>query len=170
MARILIQGLSHLTVDDDASKPNRLTPKNSPILNSPYKRPTKHWKLNDRGTATGELGEGRRPSAPYPTVPRAGGRPRRVTQAELEMHDRINLIRERVEAWRAAGYPGISPTIALLLRHWHGETARTRPFYCQVIAIETLVWLCDANLRDDHKLDSLREEISKACEDHNGSI
>ena len=159
-----------MTAGIDATKPDRPTPENSPILNSPYERPTKHWMLNDRGTATGELGEGRRPSAPYPTVPRAGGRTRRVTQAELEMHDRINIIRERVEAWRVAGYPGISPTIALLLRHWRGETAHTRPFYCQVVAIETLVWLCDADPRNDPKLDYLREEIFKASENHNGSI
>ena len=152
------------------TKQDKATPENSPILNSPYERPTKHWILNDRGTATGELGKGRRPSAPYPTVPRAGGRPRRVTQAEFEMHDRINLIRERVEAWRAAGYPGINATVALLLRHWCGETARTRPFYCQAVAIEALVWLCDADPRDDPKLGSLREGISKACENHNGDI
>lgn len=152
------------------SKRDRPTPQNNPVLNNPYDQPTKHWMLNDRGTATGELGEGRRPSAPYPTVPRAGGRPRKVSKAELQMHDRINLIREKVEAWRTAGYPGISATIALLLRHWRGETARIRPFYCQVVAIETLVWLCDADPHDDPKLNSLRKSISKVCENHNGDI
>ena len=30
----------------------------------------------------------------------------------------VNLIRPRVDAWREAGYPGISGTTRTLLEHW----------------------------------------------------
>ena len=114
---------------------------------------------------------GRRPSAPYPTVPVAGGQLRQPTDAEKDMHRRINLIRERVDAWRQAGYPGIKPDVARLLRYWNGEgQSGMRAFFCQATAIETLVWLCDADESVDPHLPRLRAEISSACREHNGNI
>lgn len=87
------------------------------------------------------------------------------------MHKRIKLIRERVDIWREGGYPGISYNIARLLRYWNSdEQSGLRPFFCQVVAIETLVWLCDAAESVDSHLHSLRSEISNACKEHNGDI
>ena len=87
------------------------------------------------------------------------------------MHKRIKLIRERVDIWREAGYPGISHHIAKLLRYWNSEEqSRLRPYFCQVTAIETLVWLCDAVETIDSHLHSIRAEISKDCKEHNGDI
>ena len=115
--------------------------------------------------------KGRRPSAPYPTVPVAGGRLREPTKAETEMHNRINLIRDRVDAWREDGYPGINPDVARLLRYWNGDNhAGIRPFFCQVTAIETLVWLCDADESVDDHLPKIRSNIRDACQKHNGDV
>ena len=115
--------------------------------------------------------KGRRPSAPYPTVPVAGGRLREPTKTEVDMHNRINLIRKRVDVWRQNGYPGINSDIARLLRYWSGrDHTGIRPFFCQVTAIETLVWLCDAPDSVDPQLPKIRSDIGNACQNYNGDI
>jgi type III restriction enzyme len=55
--------------------------------------------------------------------------------------DRVNEIRGRVDAWRAADYPGATAVTRRLLEHWNDRAARLYPFYfCQIEAIETLIW------------------------------
>jgi type III restriction enzyme len=47
----------------------------------------------------------------------------------------VNRIRGRVDAWRAAAYPGITTVTRSLLEHWHDQAARQLPFYfCQLEA------------------------------------
>ena len=55
--------------------------------------------------------------------------------------ERVNEIRGRIAAWRAADYPGATAVTRRLLEHWNDRTARLYPFYfCQIKAIETLIW------------------------------
>ncbi len=55
--------------------------------------------------------------------------------------DIVNNIRLRVDEWREAGYPGITSVTRRLLEHWKDPDAREKPFYyCQLEAIETLIW------------------------------
>ena len=62
----------------------------------------------------------------------------------------VETIRPRVKAWRAAGYPGASGTTRRLLEHWHNAEGREdrRFFFCQLEAIETLIWLSEAPAAD----------------------
>jgi hypothetical protein len=62
----------------------------------------------------------------------------------------VNRIRPRVEAWREAGYPGVTGTTLRLLQHWRDpETWEARRFFfCQLEAIETLIWLAEAPAGD----------------------
>ncbi len=58
----------------------------------------------------------------------------------------INSIRAKVDAWR--GKPerewGVTPDTARLLKHWRTfDFADIRPFFCQLEAIETLIWLVE---------------------------
>jgi len=102
------------------------------IINSPYLPPARYWQ---QGTGTSlNLVEGRRPAA-YEVFDTRNNT-RRVEELEL-----VNRIRERVSAWRDADCPGITQVTRGLLEHWRDGTARTLPFYfCQVEAIETLIW------------------------------
>lgn len=159
-----------MTAEGDGGQVER-TPEKNPILNNPYDPPREYWELDSNGRATSTICLGRRPSAPYPTVPDAGGQQRPKTDAEFDMHKRINLIRERVDAWKNNGYPGIALPVKKLLEYWNnGEHHGMRPFFCQVVAIETLVWLCDVPESTDPKLAGIRAEISAACNNHNGEI
>src|SRR3954454_22924851 len=59
----------------------------------------------------------------------------------------INQIRGHVERWRSLSNPadwGVSPETARLLQHWrHHDFAGVRPFFCQVEAVETAIWLTE---------------------------
>ena len=58
----------------------------------------------------------------------------------------VNQIRPRVRAWRQAGYPGVTGITKRLLDHWSSpeEFENRRFFFCQLEAIETLIWLAEA--------------------------
>lgn len=111
------------------------TPK-SLIINSPYQEPTRHWQQGS-GTAL-SLIEGRRPAA-YEVFDTRNNTKR---TEELKL---VNRIRQRVQEWREADYPGITQVTRSLLEHWRDNQARTLPFYfCQIEAIETLIWWVEA--------------------------
>jgi len=58
-----------------------------------------------------------------------------------------NQIRPRVKAWREAGYPGVSSITKRLLGHWCDpeEFEARRFFFCQLEAVETLIWLTEGS-------------------------
>lgn len=67
---------------------------------------------------------------------------RRVSRTLL-----VNQIRDTVDAWRAAGYPGATGTTQRLLSYWFEDDHRLgsgepfRYYFCQREAVETLVYL-----------------------------
>ena len=112
------------------------------IVNSPYEEPTQYWdyvreKLDHR------LAEGRRPAG-Y-KIFRHIGRGISPTEEFIEL-PLVNKIRERIGSWRAKGYAGVTGTTRRLLEHWQDKEERgERPFFfCQLEAIETLIWLTEA--------------------------
>jgi type III restriction enzyme len=123
-----------------------------PILNSPYAKPRFHHPLDEHGQPLGlQPVEGRRPSkfiVPVPKAKRRGA----ATQGtlDLETYDDnaiINEIRSHVDAWRdlpGGADWGVTPTTQRLLEHWrHHEFTDQQPFFCQIEAIETLIWLTE---------------------------
>ena len=59
----------------------------------------------------------------------------------------INEIRSFVDEWRSLANPNlwqVTPETARLLQHWrHHNFAGVRPFFCQVEAVETAIWLTE---------------------------
>ncbi|MDN5870464.1 MAG: DEAD/DEAH box helicase family protein [Nitrococcus sp.] len=112
------------------------------IINSPYEVPARHWRY-ERERRIFDLVEGRRPAGYV------------VASGESKtFHDPgifvpiplVNQIRPRVAAWREAGYPGVSAITKRLLEHWRdpeGFESR-RFFFCQLEAVESLIWLTEA--------------------------
>jgi type III restriction enzyme len=106
------------------------------IVNSPYDRPAQHWLPGRDGRL--ELATGRRPAG-YEIFDI------RSNTKRVETLALVNQIRERVDAWRAAECPGITSVTRSLLDHWRDRAARQLPFYfCQIEAIETLIWRVEA--------------------------
>jgi type III restriction enzyme len=112
------------------------------IICSPYETPGEHWKYN-RETRRFSREPGRR-SAGYIRASDASKSfddPGEFVELPL-----VNKIRPRVEAWRDADYPSASGITKRLLAHWRDPEQREskRFFFCQLEAIETLMWLAEA--------------------------
>lgn len=107
------------------------------IVNSPYAVPTRHWQEGKDGRLL--LAESRRPAGYEIFDVRNNTR-------RTETLDQVNEIRGRVDAWRAADYAGATAVTRRLLQHWQDRSARQHPFYyCQLEAIETLIWWQEAS-------------------------
>ncbi|MBM3275097.1 MAG: DEAD/DEAH box helicase family protein, partial [Candidatus Sericytochromatia bacterium] len=102
----------------------------NPIVNPPYGAPRLHWELDAAGRPTMRILEGRRPGA-TPLVDR---------------------VRAEVARWRERGEAAmqqLTPVSARLLRHWKDhDFSGARPFWCQIEAAETAIWLREAASHD----------------------
>jgi type III restriction enzyme len=133
-----------------------------PILNSPYEYPARHWELDSQGQPTGRIIESRRSAEFITPIPKP--RRRRVTAAQQELvfdeglglstrgqqydtTSKINELRRHVAQWRNLANPGdwqVTPETACLLQHWrHHQFNNFRPFFCQIEAVETVIWLTE---------------------------
>ncbi len=135
----------------------------APILNSPYAYPRRHWELDEDGQPTNRIIETRRRSELITPVPKPkkhrqgrGSQTRMVfadeaglSSAEQEYNPTpiINEVRTYVEEWRKLPNPDqwlVTPETARLLTHWRHHTFEgIRPFFCQVEAVETAIWLTE---------------------------
>jgi type III restriction enzyme len=130
----------------------------NPILNSPYEYPAHHWELDAEGQPSGVKQNGRRLASFVTPVP--APRKRGKGQKELSLgvdptedgdsydpRPIINELRIQVDRWRSITDPSlwrVTPETARLLQHWrHHKFEQQRPFFCQVEAIETIIWLSE---------------------------
>jgi type III restriction enzyme len=133
-----------------------------PILNSPYGYPSRHWELDESGQPTQKLIETRRRSEFITPIPKPKKRKGAATQESLlfdegkglttkdQRYDHtalINSVRLEVDKWRALPNTNdwrVTPETARLLQHWrHHNFANIRPFFCQIEAVETAIWLTE---------------------------
>lgn len=111
------------------------------IINSAFREPEHHWKYDLNGQ-TFVQEPGRRPAG-YFVAGQGSNQYNDIGQfIELPL---VNKIRPRVKAWRQAGYPGVTGVTKKLLDHWNDKDARQYQFFfCQMDAIETIIWLTEA--------------------------
>lgn len=133
-----------------------------PILNSPYEYPGRHWELDDQGQPTQKIIDRRRRAEFITPIPKPRKRKDGGKQATMafdeglglsdadQQYDHtavINAVREEVDKWRRLPNPNdwrVTPETARLLQHWrHHDFAGIRPFFCQVEAVETAIWLTE---------------------------
>ena len=110
------------------------------IINGPYEEPSSHWRY-ERETKHFRLEPSRRPAGYMVATPNAKGHDDPGQFVALPV---VNEIRGKVDAWRGEGYPGVTLITRKLLEHWQDTEQRERRFFfCQLEAIETLVWLVE---------------------------
>lgn len=111
------------------------------IINSAFREPEHHWKYDMNGqTFIQEVG--RRPAGYF--VAGQGTNQYNDIGRFIEL-PLVNKIRPRVKAWRESGYPGVTGVTKALLEHWNDKDARPYQFFfCQMDAIETIIWLTEA--------------------------
>jgi type III restriction enzyme len=133
-----------------------------PILNSPYDYPQRHWELDPQGQPTQQVIETRRRAEFITPIPKPRKRKTSQQQKEIVFNEGlglstetqqydptsvINEIRNQVDKWRTWPNPSswhVTPETARLLQHWrHHEFNSIRPFFCQLEAVETAIWLTE---------------------------
>ena len=112
------------------------------IICKPYQEPSQHWKYN-REKRKFELISSRR-SAGFLIASvnsKTFDDPGEFRELEL-----VNRIRARVDDWREKNYPNVTGITKQLIEFWKDENKReNRFFFCQLEAIETLIWLVEAS-------------------------
>ena len=134
-----------------------------PILNSPYECPQRHWELDAQGQPTPKITEHRRRAdfitpIPKPKKRRAAsveqdqivfdeGKGLSTAKQQYDPTSVINEVRSYVDQWRSLPSPNqwqVTPETQRLLQHWrHHKFSSIRPFFCQVEAVETAIWLTE---------------------------
>lgn len=133
-----------------------------PILNSPYEYPARHWEMDGSGQPTQQIIESRRIAQFVTPIPKPRKHRQPAIQEDIEFGDDtgvstraqryetipiINELRQQVDEWRRLPSPSdwlVTPETARLLQHWrHHSFQSIRPFFCQVEAVETAIWLTE---------------------------
>ena len=116
------------------------------IINRPYEEPQHYW-FYDRENRDFHIRDGRRPAGYVMATPNSKAFDDPGIFVEIDL---VNTIRPRVKAWRETGYPGVTGITKRLLEHWQDPEERKdrRFFFCQLEAIETLIWLTEAPASD----------------------
>ena len=135
-----------------------------PILNSPYEYPGQHWQLDNDGQPTQKIVESRRFASFITPIPKPKKQSKKKSQSQKEFdlddghnlntttqkydpNSHINEIRGLVQRWRQFAKTsewGVTPETARLIQHWRSHPfSGQRPFFCQVEAVETAIWLAE---------------------------
>lgn len=90
---------------------------------------------------------------------------------ELQQYDPtpvINEIRRQVDDWRTWPNPSdwrVTPETQRLLQHWRShEFASIRPFFCQIEAVETAIWLMEVAPKLGKRAEKFIEHLKGANE------
>ena len=120
-----------------------IQPVDKPILCSPYAEPDLHW-VYDTVTGIPTRTPGRRPASYWFKSERTGSAQQQLGfMAEEERDDLplVNALRDDVGRWRVSGWLGATETTKTLLRHWSRNDRSRRLFFCQLEAVETVIYL-----------------------------
>ena len=160
-----------------------------PILNSPYEYPDCHWELDEEGQPTNQIIDGRREAKFITPVPAPRRRRGKSVQKQLVMDEGEGLstesvqydpmpiiasLRQRVDEWRLIPDSerwGVTPETARLLQHWRSHRfAEYRPFFCQIEAMETLIWLTEVASRRRRQDEVILDHLIRANEQANPGL
>ena len=131
-----------------------------PILNSPYEYPAQHWELDENRQPTNRIVNRRRSVSfitPFPSPRKQRAKQREMVfdeaasslEADGQQYDltaMIESVRHSVDEWRKLPRAQwrVTPETARLLQHWRQhQFSDIRPFFCQVEAVETVIWLTE---------------------------
>ena len=143
------------------------------IINSPYGEPKRHW-CYERETRLFNLVKGRRPAGYVVASESSKAFDDPGIFVEIPL---VNQLRPRVKAWREHPmnpYAGVSSITKRLLEHWRDpeEFEARRFFFCQLEAIETLIWLTEAPAAERVGIDMPRDGgafVRQCCKMATGS-
>lgn len=160
-----------------------------PILNSPYEYPGRHWELDGSGQPTNRIIDSRRRAEFITPIPKPKKRRKSSAQREMVFDEGVGLsteaqqydptpiiaeIRHLVDDWRTWPNPSdwkVTPESARLLQYWrHHDFQGIRPFFCQVEAVETAIWLTEVAPKLGKKGQKFSHHLTSANEQANPGL
>lgn len=159
-----------------------------PILNSPYAYPARYWELDEDGQPTQRIIERRRRAEFITPIPKPKKRKTAAAQQEFVFDDGkgisstaqqydptpiINELRQHVNQWRALQPHQwqVTPETTRLLQHWrHHPFNNIRPFFCQVEAVETVIWLTEVAPQSGRTGKRFLDHLANANNDANPEL
>ncbi len=162
-----------------------------PVLNSPYECPSRHWELDETGQPTQKIIESRRQAEFITPIPkpkkRKGSSAQQATlvfdksakklQTDSQQYDLteiINGVRRQVDRWRKIPDQRqwqVTPETARLLQHWrHHRFSDIQPFFCQIEAVETAIWLTEVAPRTGRAGKRFLDHLANANNDANPDL
>ena len=162
----------------------------SPILNSPYEYPSRHWELDKVSKQpTRNIRDTRRQPDFTAAIPKAKKQKSPGDQEEIVLDEVTGLstsdqryvltqiisrVRREVDTWRALPNPDqwrVTPETARLLQHWrHFQFSGIRPFFCQIEAAETAIWLTEVAPQAGKAARELLDHLTNANKDANPDL
>jgi type III restriction enzyme len=149
----------------------------------------RHWELDKTGQPTQRVIDSRRPVTFITPVPKPKKQKQNPKQAKIvfdegegpstekqqyELASIIEEIRYFVGQWRALPSPNhwqVTPETARLLQHWrHHQFNSPRPFFCQLEAVETLIWLTEVASNKNPKAKRFLEHLESANAEANPEL
>jgi type III restriction enzyme len=165
-----------------------------PILNNPYEYPARYWELDDDGQPTHKIIESRRGAKFITPIPKPRKQRGRSVKEEAQQLDlimdegkglstkdqiydltsAINTIRGFVDQWRSIPNLNdwkVTPETARLLTHWRTHRfASYRPFFCQIEAAETVIWLTEVAPSGTKRERAVLERLAAANQETNHDL
>ena len=130
-----------------------IQPVDEPILCSPYEEPNAHW-VYDPDTGRPSRNEGRRIAGFWMEAYGTEGEQLALSIFREEGWSTLPIVeklRKDVKRWRESGYRNATNVTRQLLRYWQRE-GRQRPlFFCQLEAVETIIYIAEIR-RAKHRL------------------
>ena len=162
----------------------------SPILNSPYGYPRRHWELDSSGQPTQRVVEQRRRAEFVTPIPKPRKQKSQPQQQSLILDDgsglssaqqqyektaaMISELRARVDGWRELKNPKdwlVTPETERLLIHWRTHPfSHIRPFFCQIEAVEVAIWLTEVAPKMGKAGSKFLEHLKNANADANPGL
>ncbi|HOZ46256.1 MAG TPA: DEAD/DEAH box helicase family protein [Candidatus Hydrogenedentes bacterium] len=160
-----------------------------PILNSPYEYPARHWELDASGQPTQRIIGSRRivefiSPIPRPKKRKGGGDQEGLAlgqstasagkEQQYDFAYVVNGTRQLVNEWRSIPNPShwrVTPETARLLQHWrHHRFSSYRPFFCQVEAAETAIWLTEVAPQAGKEAKDLLDHLERWSNESNPGL
>ena len=124
-----------------------------PILNRPFEKPSRYWYIREgeQPELRGEESPARRPAIIFP--PKDQRDMWSIDNVVLKRSEDfpygfelglVNTIRERLDSWQHAGYPGVTRTTIELIQWWTRDGRDKRLFFAQLEAALTVIFLREA--------------------------
>ncbi len=146
----------------------------NPIINSPFAEPIQHHELDTRGNPTGNIITQRRKSTYLTPIPPPRKQPGQQTLLPLGTDEKeeenytINAIRQQVKLWRQRGYPHVTRVTRQLLQYWTADNREKPLFFCQIEAIETVIYITEVAKRE--RQDWIETELRKVSDEANSGL